>query len=378
MNKRKQNGIKKWKQYPAIKRAGLFFFVWICILIFGYLFTKQDAFLYQQSIVKITHVTQQPNSDGTKTDPDIWQEITATVQNGTYKGEPVIFHNTYTKSQIASEAYRKNDQLFVKISKSKDGKLKIKVIDVKRDTYVLFLFAFMVLSLVFLAKKQGFLTLLSLFANLFIFFLCFQGMRKNIFFLYAWIVLSVAFCLITLVFTSGFHKKTWGAVLSSLCSVAIMALLYQISIYQNQQIPYELMPKMVVTLPLKDIYRTSVMIGLLGAVMDVSITVQATVEQLLVVKPDLSLKELISSIQEIGYDVMGTMVNILFFSYIGSSLPLLIIKVYHEYNLSAIFQDTLIFDAGRFLIGAIGLVIAIPISGFFSVLLFFKFRRKKQ
>lgn len=352
--------------------------LWICILIIGYIFTTEDAFLYQKTIVKITNVKQHLNSDADAPDPKYWQEITAVVLNKAYKGKQVVFYNTYTKSLVASEKYKKQDQIFVKISKKQNGKMQVKIIDVKRDRYVFLLVASMILCLLFLAKKQGFFTLVSLGGNLLAFFFCFQTMENKAFFLYAWIFLSIAFCVITLVLTSGIHKKTWGALLSSLCSVAIMAVIYQISIYHNQQISYEFMPKMVATLPLKDIYKTSVMIGLLGAVMDVAITMQTTVEELVWIKPNLSLKELIASIQEIGYDVMGTMVNILFFSYIGSSLPLLVIKVYHAYNLKAVFLDTLIFDAARFLIGAIGLVLAIPISGFFAIVLFYNFRRKNR
>jgi len=370
MTENRKKGNKAYQKYLA------FIILWIAIMVAGFIFAKKDAFLYKHTIVQITDVKTKLNSKAGQTDPDYWQEITAVVLNNKYKNKTVTFTNTYTKSLVTSEKYAKNDQIFVQIKQSEDKKLLVSLIEVKRDAYLFLLVSFLFLSLVFLAKRQGVFTILSLIANVTFFFFCFHYMQRKIFFTFAWMILAVCFCVITLLLSGGFRKKTFGALFSSFVCVGIMAVLYQFSIYQNHQISYELMPDMVNSLPLRDIYRTSVMIGLLGAVMDVSITINASVGEIIATNPCISLKEVVNSIQEIGYDIMGTMVNILFFSYIGSSLPLLVLKIYHNYDVISIFQNTLIFDAGRFLIGAIGIVIAIPISGFFAVLLFYQCRRK--
>ena len=119
----------------------------------------------------------------------------------------------------------------------------------------------------------------------------------------------------------------------------------------------------VASLPLKDIFFLSSLLGLLGAVMDNAITINTAVSEIVATNPSVSYSKLVNSIYEIIYDVMGTMINVLFFAYLSSSLPIIILKLSNGYNLISVFTIDYIFDIVRFLIGSIGIVISLPISG---------------
>ena len=112
--------------------------------------------------------------------------------------------------------------------------------------------------------------------------------------------------------------------------------------------------------------------GSLGAVMDVSISIAAGVAEIEEKTPDIRLKSLTHSIREMGYDIMGTMINVLFFTYISSAIPIVVIKLLNGYTLYHLIHFQLIFEIIRFLMGAIGIVLAIPVAGACSVLLLHK------
>lgn len=106
--------------------------------------------------------------------------------------------------------------------------------------------------------------------------------------------------------------------------------------------------------------------------MDVSISIAAGVAEIVEKTPDIQLKPLLRSIREMGYDIMGTMINVLFFTYLSSAIPIVIVKIKNGYTLYHMIHFQLVFEIIRFLMGAIGIVLAIPVAGVCSVLLLYK------
>lgn len=84
------------------------------------------------------------------------------------------------------------------------------------------------------------------------------------------------------------------------------------------------------------------------------------------------MKALIHSIREMGYDIMGTMINVLFFTYISGAVPIMIVKIKNGYTLYHLIRFEIVFEIIRFLIGAIGIVLAIPVAGILAILLLHK------
>lgn len=96
--------------------------------------------------------------------------------------------------------------------------------------------------------------------------------------------------------------------------------------------------------------------------MDVAISMNASICELIETTPDISIKELLHSARQMGYDIMRTMTNVLFFTYVSGSLPMIILKVKNGYGLMTMLQFNVFFEATRFLLGSIAIVLAIPIS----------------
>lgn len=363
--------------YISIHKKKTIFYgmIFLGFLIITFLAFHDDRF-YKETIIKVTDVknTYVANKEGNngQTEAAYKQQITATIQNGAHIGKSISFQNEYSNSEVTSEKLHVGDRLFVKLTAADDGSLKASVLYEKRDSYLILLILVFVILLLLCIKRQGFFILLSLLVNIGTFFFCLKANKIDDFLNWIWIIEVVCFCVITLLFVSGFHKKTFGAIVSTLLIVGIVTVLYKLTIYHNSDIPYDMLPCMIAYLPLDKLFFISTIFGLLGAVMDVAITMNSAVSELVAATEQISLKAVISSMQIIGHDIMGTMVNVLFFSYLSGSFPIIALKVSNHYTFSTIVSVDYIFDIIRFLVGSIGIVLSIPVSGLIAILIFRK------
>ena len=94
--------------------------------------------------------------------------------------------------------------------------------------------------------------------------------------------------------------------------------------------------------------------------MDVAITISSGMYEILQRTPNISLSRWALAGRNIGQDIMGTMTNILLFSYLSGSLPMFLIylKMLFTYTISMNWS----LEIARALTGGIGIVLTIPIT----------------
>ena len=189
-------------------------------------------------------------------------------------------------------------------------------------------------------------------------------------------LLVLTFTIISMTFTSGFNRKTLAAIISTLISIEVVMLLFKIAISVSEGIDYSAFEYMLNPNDLHKIFMLEIMIGGLGAIMDISISMASTMSELIEKDNNISKKRLLSSGRELGYDIMGTMINVLLFTYICGEIPLIILKMKNGFNLINLISLHIPFEIYRFLIGGIGILIAIPISQLISVLILKKGSRR--
>lgn len=350
----------------------LFSLLLLIILVF---FCAHDFFLYQQTIVKVTDVDTAYT--GTEIGPNqekeayYHQSIKAVVKNGTEKGAMVPIENSYAASGIKGEMYGKGDCLFVTLTEN-NGAFSAMITGVKRDVYFCLLFGILALSLLLTSSRQGLLTLVSIAVNVALFVTWISLNGTSIYNPKNWILIIVGFCLTTLIFVSGFHKKTFAAVLSSLLSVGAIYGLYQLVAAFSTKLPFELVAYMTGPDSAEPVFIISLIVGSLGAVMDVAVTICSSVGEMVHTQKTILLGDLIHAIREIAMDIMGTMINVLFFSYLSGTLFMIVLEVKNGYSMRSLFQFSFVFEVVRFLTGSIGIVLAIPLAAFTAVLFYRK------
>ena len=104
-----------------------------------------------------------------------------------------------------------------------------------------------------------------------------------------------------------------------------------------------------------------IIIGALGAVMDVGISIASAMHEIRIADPGIGEKEWIAAGMTVGRDIMGTMSNTLILAYAGSSLNLLLLFTTYDLPLNEIIgRDTMAAELLRALAGSVGLLFTIP------------------
>ena len=354
----------------------------ICAVIFllmaAMVFTYNNYFLYKEDVVKITAVKNEEvyEKEGLNGEVEKYynQEITAIIKSGEYKGKSITLNNTCSYSGVKDEGYKKGNYLFVSLSGSED-KLSAKILSVKRDMYVMVLICVFILGIVIFAGKKGVLSIISIIMNIIIFTYALNEYVNGKDILKLCNLMIILFTMISLILASGINKQTVCAIISTLISVALIFIIYKITKENFEQPEYMMMEYITNPEHLDHIFMAGVLIGGLGAIMDVAISISVAVNELINKDKNISVKNLISSVKEIGYDIMGTMINVLFFTYMCGTIPMLILKIKNGYKFLSIIKFQIPFEIIRFLVGAIGIVVTIPISGFIAITILKKRRQ---
>lgn len=344
-------------------RQGILLLVLLVLAAVGYVVVSNDADWYSTTIVTITDIqtahteTQTAISGGTE--EYYVQTIAAEVQNGEYKGSIVELSNQYTTSGVRDEKYRVGDSLLVELGD--DGKTG-KILEQKRDTLVYLVAAALLLGMVAVAGASGLLAVFSLAVNIalltFALYCYLDGW--NIMALTA--VMILLFTMLSLLIGNGVNRRSLLAIAVTLLSIAATAAIYLIVRAVSPALQYQMLEYAVVPDDLSALFFCETMVGGLGAVMDVAISLISTADELLEHDPHMSYRQLRGSVRAVSDDIMGTMVNVLFFTYLCGGMPELLLMLRNGLTVSFAWEYVLSFELVRFLIGSIGLVLAVPIS----------------
>lgn len=118
---------------------------------------------------------------------------------------------------------------------------------------------------------------------------------------------------------------------------------------------------------------SEVLIGFLGVVMDVVIMIIFFVYELYEKNKEIVYKDLLKLGKEIGGDIMGVMMNILFFLYISGIILMVFFYLKNGFFLGYMFLMNFLLELICVFIGSIGIVLMILIIFYF--LIFFIFRK---
>ncbi len=244
-----------------------------------------------------------------------------------------------------------------------------------RSWSLLVLLAVFIGAVIALGRKKGVLSLVALAVTIALVFVLYiplviQGAPP----LLLAILVSILASLLTFLIISGWSFKTLSSSLGVVLGFLISAVL--VWIFGRWMDISGVMNSNIVSLgyttdlPLLQILFSGILIGAVGAVMDVAISMSSTVQELRNANPKYSSWQLFTSALNVGRDLLGTMVNTLIMAYVGASLPFLLLiflqykgnsPVLNILNLEVISEEIL-----RAIIGSLGMIITIPSTAFIS------------
>lgn len=263
-----------------------------------------------------------------------------------------------------------NDKILVE-SYSADGETQYYFGDYVRITPLLWLLAIFCILIIVFSRMQGLKTVISLgFTCLSVFTVLIPAILNghNIYF---W---SIAVCMFITVMTlsiiSGFNVKALcagiGCVSGVLCAgltvlisdkfLNMTGMLEEESVYLIQLYPDN-------PINLKAIIFAMIIVGAVGAVMDVSMSISSSLYELRLKSPHIRPVELMKSGFTIGRDMMGTMANTLVLAYIGSSLTSVLLLVAYNAGIEQVInKEMIVAEILQALAGSLGMLLTLPLT----------------
>lgn len=303
--------------------------------------------------------------------------------------ELVIMEGDYINHKLKAEFYpvfnfygitlSENDEVFLNITIDENKALKsVTVTNVGRDRYMLYLFAAYVLLLFIIGGFKGLRAVISLVLSyLIIIKVLFPLIIKG----YAPVDATLLICsivtVLTLILIGGFNKKTLAAILGTLFGLMIAAVLAvkvgdMAHITGNIDDEFYLLKYLPVnsSFSYQGLLFSGMIISSLGAVMDVSMSISSSINELKEHSHNMDTFKLISAGMNVGRDAIGTMTNTLILAYIGSSIYMMLIIITEDVSLiHFINSEAVATEILRSMAGSIGIIITVPITAIISGLL---------
>ncbi len=295
----------------------------------------------------------------------------------TLETKDTILTAVQVRSDIASENIRKvevGDDVIV--TKTKNGNTYYFSEFVRSDAMIILGIIF-ALMLILFGRSKGVNTILSLaFTCICIFYVMIPAvlMGRNI---YLWTSITCIYITAsTLLLVNGANKKSLaagigciGGVIVSFIIARVTDLFIRMSGYIDDGSIY--LSDLPYPIDLKAIIYASVLIGAIGAIMDVAVELSASLSEISEKVGKISLRELFLSGMNIGRETMGTMSNTLILAYIGGGLSGVLLMVANSSSLLFLFNmETVIFEILQALAGSIGILFCIPLTSFVCGMLF--------
>lgn len=233
--------------------------------------------------------------------------------------------------------------------------------------------------LVLFGKKKGLQTLISLTFTIMAVFLVFVPSILSGQNVYLWtMIVSVFVIAMTLIIVSGVSIKTLAASIGCFSGVAFSAVMVIIMDYflkltglVDQDSVYLLMLNPDNPIDLKGVFFGAIVIGAMGAIMDVSMSISSALFEMKEKYAANSFSQLVSSGMEIGRDIMGTMANTLVLAYIGSSLSVVLLLItYNPSLLDLMNREMVVIEILQALIGSLGILMTLPLTAIVSGILY--------
>jgi uncharacterized membrane protein len=259
-------------------------------------------------------------------------------------------------------------------------------IDFVRVNNMVYLIGAFILLLLFFGRTKGLSAILSLgFTCVAIFAVFIPSILSGRNIYISTIIISAFVIIVTLFLLNGINKKSiaaitgcFGGVLSAGLLTLIMSNVLVITgIVNSESRHLQLLPTDT-PIDLRAIVFAGIIIGAVGAVMDVAVSISSALWELKEKAPELTFKSIFDSGINIGRDIMGSMTNTLVLAYIGSSLSIILILIVFVGSLTELLNMELVtVEVLQAVIGSMGILLTMPLTALVCAFLFAGKPRRK-
>jgi len=363
-----------------MKKKYILYVVIIILSLAAIIFVNNNHFLYKRNILKIYKIEEKREKSSTSNEYHITQKAYGKIKNGKYKGNKVSVINHTTTSGVYDEKLHKHSEVFVELTDN--GTKAMGISQVKRDKYIIIPLVLFIDLLILVARKKGLMTLISLCFNVLL-SICsifiFSKFYKHINMIWLYLFVSILFVVSTLFLTNGKGMKTLAAILSSIASLIVSFILVFIIIKLfKEPAPYWTLDYIEAVHQYENFFFVSILLCGLGAIMDISITISSSINELIVKDPYISQKALHKSVREISKDIVGTMTNVMLFTCYTSIIPITFLMMKNNMIIGEALRRYGEIELLIVLTSCISIVLSIIVSNYVSSYILKPSRKDKE
>ncbi len=314
------------------------------------------------------------------------QIVTIKVLTGDFKGTERLVENMLTGNPAYDINLKKSDKVVLHVEPTAENvstpdDVDFFIADIKRDNQIYVFGAIFFIMLLLIGHKKGLTSIISIVSTCALIFFMLMPMILNGFCPIASSVLvGILSTIITIYLVGGFNSKSSAAIIGTSSSLIFAGALSMLAIYfahltgfagEEPMFLYTARPDLSFT----GILSASMVIAALGALMDTSVSIASTINEIYETDKNLTIKQLFKSGMNVGRDIIGTMSNTLILVYLGSALPLVLlssnIDMNKFFNLNQVATEIL-----SALTGSISILICVPITAIIAAYLIKKQKEK--
>ena len=313
------------------------------------------------------------------------QVLAFRILSGQFRGETVQVNNIWTGRAFGDRVLHKGEVLFLDIPLRDPTRPKIDTVSIReyfRTPFLLYLAGALGILMVLVAGMKGVRAILTLFVTAFTVIyllvpLTISGYNPiAVALLIATFLTFATFLLIT-----GFSFKVISGVLGTLGGLAAVGILSVLSQHAMvltglaQEFGFLELGIALWRTPASHhwnftgILSAGIILGAVGAMMDVSMSISSSVHEVKQVNPNITVRQAIRAGLNVGRDIMGTMADTLIFAYLGAHMMTMLLpridfpEVGILYPFLRLVNDEATAVAiVQAVVGTIGLVLTVPIA----------------
>lgn len=313
-----------------------------------------------------TYYTDENVFDGTNI------EFSCRILSGENKNEIVSAVQTISEFDVVQyKEVEEGDKILLYNTSADNGRQKWEFVQYIRTDQLFVLGAIFLFLLLLFGRKKGINTIISLLFTCLAIFMVFIPSVLVGFNIYFWSIITCIFIIImTHLIVNGADKKSLAAMIGCTSGVflsgavtLIMDTSLKLTGLVNEEASYLIMINPNDPIDLKAVIFSAIIIGAVGAIMDVSMSIASSLFEIYQKSNVSTAKGLIKSGFSIGRDIMGTMANTLVLAYIGSSMSTVLLLVsYNSSFLELLNREMVIVEILQAIVGSLGILLAIPLT----------------
>jgi uncharacterized membrane protein len=307
------------------------------------------------------------------------QTVMVEVTEGDFKGEVLTLEHSLSGNPAYDFYLNKGDRVLLWIETDNGELVSAYISEIVRDHYLLYLTVFFILALIIVGGRQGVKTVATLAITGFIIIkVLLPAILAGYEPISTTIVTASLIVTISLIIISGINRKTTAAIIGTIGGVVVAGLiafimtdLTKLTGLSDDEAQMLMFIPQQTEFNFQGLLFAGMIIGALGAVLDVGVSVASAMDEVRKANPDLSTRKLIQSGINVGRDIMGTMADTLILAYAGASMPLLLLFMAYDTPFARIINlDLIATEIVRALAGSIGLIFVVPTTAIAAGLLY--------